>query len=121
MQTLLHGDIDGFMKYELNERKEADLPPFSRLCGVMVSSDSDPHAAKAAKELVRHFEQRKDVKLFGPAPALYHEYRGSFRYRILAKADKKFDIQAYVRSALNSYKAEKNVKIRVDIDPINFA
>ncbi len=122
MQALLKGDMAGFMKYELQERKEADLPPFSRLCAVTVSSASNSVSEKAAKEFIKYFSQNNRAKLFGPAPALYHEYRGNFRYRILIKADRRFDIQSYFRSALAKFKYDtKNIKIRVDVDPINFA
>ncbi len=120
MQALKRNDATAFMQQELNIRQQAGLPPFAKLCAVTVSAKTDGAAMKAARQLAAKFPRASEVKLYGPAPAAYHEYKGSFRYRLVARTDKKYDIQNYVRSALSNFEPENGVKVRVDIDPYNF-
>ncbi len=121
MQCLLKNDLQEFLEFELNERKNAGLPPFVKLCTITVIASSDSTAHKAAKELISKFERNSKVRIFGPAPAIYHEYRGNYRYRLLLKTDKSFNLQNYIRTNLDKFKTQGNIKIRVDIDPYNFS
>ncbi len=121
MQTLAANDLQSFLEYELEERKLAGMPPFARLCAITVSAPDDNSAHRSAKELVSYFERNNNVKIFGPAQALYHEYRGTFRHRLLLKAARNFNMQDYIRRALTKFNPSRNIKIKIDIDPYNFS
>lgn len=126
MQCLKENNLQKFMNYELNQRKNAGMPPFSKLCSLIISAGNDAAALQHAKNLISKFERVKGVEIYGPATSIYHEYRGSFRYRILLKAPRNFNLQKYVRENLerfyeskkqNQNQNFKDLKIKIDIDP----
>jgi primosomal protein N' (replication factor Y) len=121
MQALVRNDLQTFLEQEVIERKEAGLPPFSRLCAITISAATDLKAAETAKSIISKFERNKEVRIFGPAPALYHEYRGQFRYRILIKTARNYNIQKYVRAYLDGIKMPAGTKMKIDVDPYSFS
>jgi primosomal protein N' (replication factor Y) len=114
-------DREGFIKYEMNERKLGFLPPFSKLVAIIVSSTDNIEAQKFAKLVVSNLIQTKDVKILGPAEAMYFELRGWFRYRILLKCEKTYNIQNYIKKSFENLKIPKNTKLKIDVDPYNFS
>jgi primosomal protein N' (replication factor Y) len=124
MQCLKENNLQKFMDYELDQRKKAGMPPFSKLCSLIISGATDADAKKFANEIISKFERVREVAIFGPAVATYHEYRGSFRYRILLKCARNFNLQKYVRGNLEKFYTAakqnnnfKDLKIKIDIDP----
>ncbi len=121
IQALAKNDRDAFLNFELAERKDAKLPPFSRLASIIISSELDSVAEKHAKFICSELPQIKEVSIYGPAKAVFHRLRGSYRYRILLKTDKSYNIQKYIASSLNNSTIPNNVKVKIDIDPYNFS
>jgi primosomal protein N' (replication factor Y) len=126
MRCLKENNLQKFMDYELEQRNKAGMPPFSKLCSLIISAGNDAAALQHAKEVISKFQRIKGVEVYGPAVAIYHEYRGAFRYRILIKASRNFNLQKYVRDnlerfyeskKLNQNQNFKDLKIRIDIDP----
>jgi len=60
------------------------------------------------------------VTILGPAPAPIHIVRGRHRWRLLVKAPREVNIQAYLRAWLKDMKPKGSVRLNVDIDPYNF-
>lgn len=121
MKALKTNDKEKFLAMELDERHKADLPPFTRLAAIIISSDNDIEAQNFSKEIVSHLAQVKEVSIYGPARAIFHKLRGSFRHRILLKSAKNFNIQNYINNSLQNVKIPKNIKIKFDIDPYSFS
>jgi primosomal protein N' (replication factor Y) len=61
-----------------------------------------------------------EIEVFGAAPAPIHLLRGRWRYRFLLKAERKINIQNYIRQWLCSIQMPKTIRIAVDIDPYSF-
>jgi len=123
MQCLKDNDKNGFLEYELQMRQEASLPPFTRICAITVSHHNNAESYRDARNIVQNFEQLREVKIMGPVEALYHEYRGQFRYSILLRAARGFNLQQYIRKNLATVKTAKHKissKIKIDIDPYSF-
>jgi primosomal protein N' (replication factor Y) len=123
MQALVNGKRDELLNIELEERKSAELPPFSRLVSILIYSKNKNAALASAKEVIRKLKSNENNEksvAYGPSEALYFELRGYFRYNILIKARKNYNVQGYLRSSLGDLKLSSNVKIRYDIDPYSF-
>jgi primosomal protein N' (replication factor Y) (superfamily II helicase) len=61
------------------------------------------------------------IMVLGPAEAPIAVVRGRHRWRLLIKAPRELDIQAYLRAWLADIPAIKgDIRLQVDIDPYNF-
>jgi primosomal protein N' (replication factor Y) len=59
--------------------------------------------------------------VLGPAEAPLAVVRGRFRFRLLAKSARAFDLSGYMRGWLaNAPKVRGTLKLEVDIDPQSF-
>ena len=61
------------------------------------------------------------VRVLGPAEAPLALVRGRYRFRILVKSPRGFDLSAYLRDWLaQAPKKKGNIKLEVDVDPQSF-
>ena len=60
------------------------------------------------------------MEILGPAPATLSKKAGRVRWRLLIKSRKTTDLSALIRESLATIEKNKQVKIKIDIDPINF-
>ena len=59
--------------------------------------------------------------VLGPAEAPIALLRGRYRFRLLVKTDRAFDLQAYLRDWLKrAPKARGSVRVQIDVDPQSF-
>ena len=121
MQALLSGDRDRFLRVEMEERRQAGQPPFTRLAALIVSSDEAMAAERIAAQLGRAApHQGHELYVLGPAPAPLSLLRNRYRYRLLLKAPKSVSIQSVVREWLARVAIPNDVRVQVDIDPYGF-
>ena len=68
----------------------------------------------------RH-RKRAKIQVLGPAEAPLAVIRGRYRFRLLVKAAREADLQAYLRLWLTEApKPKGDVRLNVDIDPYSF-
>jgi primosomal protein N' (replication factor Y) len=61
------------------------------------------------------------VRILGPAEAPLAVVRGRYRFRILVKSPRAFDLSGFLRGWLAAApKTKGNLKLEVDIDPQSF-
>jgi len=61
------------------------------------------------------------VRVLGPAEAPLALVRGRYRFRLLVKSPRAFDLSAYLREWLALVpKAKGTLKLEVDVDPQSF-
>ncbi len=120
IQSLVNYDEKNFVKHELQHRRMMDMPPFSRLCAIIISSKYEQKLIDFVAKLVQQAPVAKEIKILGPAPAMHYKIRGKFRYRILLKCKKNVNIQHYVKHWLKQISAPSFIHIKIDIDPYYF-
>jgi primosomal protein N' (replication factor Y) len=138
LRALLSGDFERFYAEETQARRLARLPPFGRLAGVVVSASDRNAAEKFARDLAcaaRLPPERPgwsvapagalpgadDIAIYGPAEAPIAMVRGKYRFRLLIKAPRKANIQAFLRQMrARGPKPAKDLKISIDVDPQSF-
>lgn len=121
MRAIVSGDSEAFYDREISEREKAGLPPFGRLAGIIVSAATRPEAESHARGLRRAAQVAQDVHVLGPAEAPLALIGGRHRFRLLVQADRKADIQGYIRALLAAGpKVRGSVRVQVDIDPQSF-
>ncbi|MEK6747081.1 MAG: primosomal protein N' [Pseudomonadota bacterium] len=121
IKALVSGDRDAFLAAEIAARKNANMPPFSRLAAVIVEGEKEDAVIKTANHLASTLNtQHSKLTLYGPAPAPLALLRGKFRYRLLVKADRNINLPDMMRNWVEGVKAPSSVRIKLDIDPQSF-
>ncbi|WP_419799025.1 MAG: primosomal protein N' [Terasakiella sp.] len=120
MKALKSGLRDRFLQTEAEARRGAGMPPFGRLCALIVSGEDEVLVDDAANALGRNAPHGPGLLALGPAPAPLSMIRGRHRRRLLLKTDKNIPIQAIVKDWLGRTNISNAVRVQVDIDPYSF-
>ncbi|MEM8833020.1 MAG: primosomal protein N' [Pseudomonadota bacterium] len=120
MQALANEDRNGFLEVELQEREITEMPPFTRLAGIIVSGREEGLVKEVSQALGKAALQGEKIQTLGPAEAIMYRLRGKYRRRLLIRADKSIDLQKAISHWLKSVKTPSKVRIQVDIDPQSF-
>lgn len=120
MQALASGGRDDFLEIELQEREISNMPPFSRLAGIIVSGREENEVEQAAQALGRVAPQGDKIQTLGPAEAPMYRLRGKFRRRLLVRAEKSIDIQKAIKHWIKQVKLPSKIRVQIDIDPQSF-
>ena len=121
MQAMVSGDRDRFLKSEGEARKKGGLPPYGRLAAIIISSNHTSQAASYARMIAQRAPRSSKLRVLGPAEAPIFMIRGRARYRLLIKAARDVDIQAYIRQWLDPLPRPKGgLRLTIDIDPHSF-
>lgn len=110
---------DHFFQHELLARKDSNMPPYTKMASIILSGINEHKVQIIAKNLVA-VAPRSKAQILGPTCALMSKLAGKFRYRILVIADKKFDLQNYLKVWLSEVTIPSSCQIKIDIDPMNF-
>jgi primosomal protein N' (replication factor Y) len=117
--ALKSGNMKKFLDLEMVFRQENGLPPFSRSASIIVSGINVRLTEEVAKKIAK--TSPGTIKLLGPAPAPIFMLRGRARWRMLLSSQKQINLSELIRQWIRKQKTPKNIKIQVDIDPINFS
>jgi primosomal protein N' (replication factor Y) len=102
-------------------RKIANMPPFSKLASIIISSKKpdilNSFCYKLSKCAPYNIE---GVSVFGPIDAPLSKIKNSYRKRFLIIVDKNKKVQNIITKWLGFVNAPSSLKIKVDIDPYNF-
>lgn len=122
IRAILGGDEEAFWAAEAAERRAANMPPFGRMAGIILSSPDVQQVFDFGADLARRDEplRRIGAQVFGPAPAPIARVRGRHRVRLLVKADKGAPLQAALAEWVAQFKPPANLRLAIDIDPQSF-
>ncbi|MEA2906088.1 MAG: hypothetical protein QOI12_3475 [Alphaproteobacteria bacterium] len=121
MRALIAQDREAFYGTEIDLREKTHYPPYGRLASLVVSG-RDKHATEGhARRIAAAAPPAEDVRVLGPAEAPLALVRGRYRFRLLVKARRGFDLAAYLRQWLAAApKTTGNMALEVDVDPQSF-
>jgi primosomal protein N' (replication factor Y) (superfamily II helicase) len=120
MQALVSGDVAAFMAEEAAGRRPGHWPPFGRLAALIVSSEDEQEADRAARDLGRAAPRAAGVEVLGPAPAPLALLRGRHRRRLLLKARRDVQVQPVLREWIARVDLPNGVRVQIDVDPVGF-
>ncbi len=125
---LVAHDYDGFIKEELEYRKQLRYPPFARLVlASCVSRDRDRlnvFMEEWAAAMRRELPDNRRIDVLGPAPPVVARVKNRFREQILIKGDlnqasKDLVLDLY-RKIIERRKFGRVIELRWDVDPESF-
>jgi primosomal protein N' (replication factor Y) (superfamily II helicase) len=121
MKALVACDREAFYASEIAQRERTGYPPFGRLASLIISAGDRATAEGYARKLVSIAPVDERVQLLGPAEAPLAVIKGRYRFRLLLKSARGFDLSDYLRHWLAaSPKPKGNLKLEVDVDPQSF-
>lgn len=120
MRALKNGDRDGYLNQEKLIRQSGGLPPYGRFGALIVSGEDAQAAERFARQLAKTAPPTDDIQVLGPAIAPIAVIRGRHRWRLLVKAARDVDIQAFLRLWLKDVKPKGSLHLQIDVDPYNF-
>jgi primosomal protein N' (replication factor Y) len=121
IKALVAHDREAFYAAEIAARERAGYPPFGRLASLVISGGDKFAAESFARKLAAAAPYVQAVRILGPAEAPLAVVRGRYRYRILVKSARAFDLSGYLRGWLAAApKPKGNLKLEVDVDPQSF-
>lgn len=123
IRAILSGEDEAFWDAEATARRHADMPPFGRLAGIILSHPDPGTVEGYAREMARRAEPLRQIgaELFGPAPAPIARVRGRHRVRMLIRAPRQAPLQSAIAEWLaRAPKQPTNFRLSVDIDPQSF-
>lgn len=122
IRAILTGDEEEFWRAEAEQRREAGVPPFGRMAGIILSGSDLAQVFDLGNALARNDGPLRQVgaHLFGPAPAPIARVRGRHRVRLLIKAAKGVPLQEAIARWTAPFKMKGDLRLNVDIDPQNF-
>ncbi|MGA0545291.1 primosomal protein N' [Brevundimonas sp. VNH65] len=120
LQALAAGDREAFVEAEMAEREMAFLPPYGRLAALILSSENAQAVEATARALAEAIPNAERLEVYGPADAPLALVRGRRRKRLLVRADRDVDLQAFLRAWLARVKVPGSVRLTVDVDPYSF-
>jgi primosomal protein N' (replication factor Y) len=116
----LKHDVEGFVKYGLEDRESLGYPPFSRLAMVRVSAVEERVAQQCIAELARIARQHAgaQVEILGPTPAPITRLRNHFRFRFVARSKTRGPLRRVLQAVLDA-RVDRHVRLVVDVDPVS--
>ena len=75
---------------------------------------------KTAFDLVTLLREKTQGNILGPVNAPIYKIRGKYRNRILVRSNKNINIQQQIQNTIKNFKLPAQIKLSVDVDPINF-
>jgi primosomal protein N' (replication factor Y) len=107
IQAAAKHDYELFFKHELADRKAAQYPPFTKLTMIVVSAPEENLVKKRIMEVAKQFPSDR---VLGPVPCPLRKLRGFYRWQILLKD---------CTVNYSDFPEESDVKIEIDVDPVN--
>ena len=125
LKSLKEYDRTKFYEYEMNLRKEFNMPPFSKLLSIIITSKDMIKASNFSKKVAFNLykitqNNNDDITILGPAPASIFIINSNYRYRILIKYSRSFNIWRLIHIYKKSLQIPNIINFKIDVDPINF-
>jgi primosomal protein N' (replication factor Y) (superfamily II helicase) len=120
LKDIIKNNPEKFLINELMLRKKNNLPPFSRLISLIISSKSEINSLRGAQEIKKRIITISDFEVLGPVDSPIFRIKKNYRTRLLIRSKAKTLIQKKLANILENLRISKKIKLTVDVDPINF-
>lgn len=120
-------DYDNFYEKELQIRKKLNYPPFTRLVGLGIESESEERGQEFARKLkailAAKLTRSKGVEILGPSRAALYRLNEKYRWHLILRSDDIWRAQSLTDRCSEIESLQKSaagkVKLSIDVDPVN--
>lgn len=123
-QPLLKHDYSSFAKTLIEERQQAEFPPFTHLALLRAEAvdQQSPMIFLEQARLLLEQNNQNEALLMGPFPAVMERRAGRYRAQLLIQANNRKHLQTLFSASINlieNHKTAKKVRWSIDIDPMD--
>ena len=125
-QTAKSQDFEKFFETEIKSRQEFDYPPFSQIIRIILSSMNNFRAEKSAMEIALRLNTMTEkfgfgeyLETLGPTPCIISKINGYYRFQILIKNKLSQKGHDFVSKFFNKITLPKDIKMAIDVDPLD--
>lgn len=115
-----------FYSTEIAAREEFDYPPFSQMVRLIISSTNIFRAEKSAQEIamrmclmIDKYGISERLEVLGPTPCVIERINGYYRFQIIIKNKLEEKGHHFISSFLNKITMPKDIKLAIDVDPLD--
>ena len=115
-----------FYTTEIAAREEFDYPPFSQIIRLILSSQNGFRAEKSAQEIamrlslmIEKFGISERIEVLGPTPCVIERINSQYRFQILIKNKMSEKGHQFISSFMNKIIMPKDIKLAIDVDPLD--
>lgn len=126
LETAKQQDYKSFYNTEIEAREDFDYPPFIQIIRVILSSKNQFRAERSAQEIAMRLNDIVDkrqltepVAVLGPNPCVIERLQEYYRFQILIKNKLGEKGRRFILSFLAQIKLPDDIKLTVDVDPID--
>lgn len=120
LTAICSGTRDEFMVADMAGRRAAKMPPYGQLIAVIVECERESVLQKYCAELSVAAPTIVGAKIMGPIAAQIYQIRNWYRMRFLVAGGANAALQPAVSHWLAKVKQPANIRIKIDVNPINF-
>ena len=115
-----------FYSKEIIAREEFDYPPFSQIIRLVLSGENNFRAEKSAQEItlrlctmIEKYGISERLEVLGPTNCVIERINGQYRFQILIKNKMAEKGHMFVSSFISKIVMPKDIKLTVDVDPLD--
>ena len=115
-----------FYQTEIAARNEFDYPPFSKMIRLILSSQNNFRAEKSAQEIAMRLSLMIEkvglserIEVLGPTPCVIERINSQYRFQILIKNKLEDKGHQFISSFISKIIMPKDIKLSVDVDPLD--
>jgi primosomal protein N' (replication factor Y) len=120
LANIIKNNPEKFLDNEIILRKKNNLPPFTRLIAVIVSSLHKELSYRGAQEIKNKLKILIELEIMGPVESPISKIKKRFRSRLLIRFKNSELSQKKIANLLDNLKISSKIKLTVDVDPVNF-
>ena len=111
----------GFYEKEIEQRKELSYPPFSKLIRIIFSFRTKEKAKQITSNISARIRtiELNNIEVLGPSPAPIEKIRNLWRWHLILKGKNAKALRQKAREIVNKLDLMREVKVDIDVDPIN--
>ena len=121
LKNILENDPAKFLEDEIILRREKNLPPFTRLIALIISSKSETEGVFEAQKIKKNLSALKYLEIMGPVSSPIFKIKNNYRTRLLLRSKSNLFVQKHIAKILKKINLSKKIKLTVDVDPLNFS
>ncbi len=120
LTAICNCDRDLFMETDMTGRRMAQMPPYGQLIAIIVEGEKEPVLHRFCSDLAAAAPILNGAKIMGPITAQVYQIRNWYRMRFLIAGGANANLQPIVSHWLAKVRTPANIRIKIDVNPINF-
>ena len=126
LETAKEQNYESFYTTEIQSREDYDYPPFSKIIRIILSSKNSYRAERSAqdiamrlKDVIDKMQISEPLAVLGPGACVIEKLQEWYRFQILIKNKLEDRGHRFVHSFLSQIKLPEDIKLTVDVDPLD--